>query len=507
VTVAVIACLRSEDGPAPAASGEPTVKQALAAWKTPDLALLLSAQQHGYLQPCGCSKPQFGGLTRRYNLLQFLRQNGWPVVAADLGDVPQEKGLQKLLKYTTSMKGLRLMDYVAVGIGQLEMAMPLIEALAQYALNNPAPRVLCANLKNKEKDQTFDGMVKSSVVATRGQLKVGVIGSVGPSVAEKVKDPDVGFERGDRALPRALKEVQAQRPDFLVLLYQGSVPEAKVLAKFLPQFNVILCLSAEEEPPSVPEVVGKTSIITLGHKGRYVGVVAAYRTGKADQPFTVRYKLAALGEEFDTPKGQETKHPVMNLMEEYAREVKRGNFLSAAAQFKSPHAVQLKYKEATYVGSEACAKCHKSAYEIWAKTPHAKAYQTLVEAKHPSLRQFDSECIKCHVTGWDNTGGFMDELKTPKLKNNGCENCHGPCSEHIRLELGENQAAKEAMRNLINPYRYDPEERPAARAQRINRIDQSCQHCHDIENDVNWKIDKWWDGGIVHSADTKKKAK
>src|ERR671932_217760 len=49
-------------------------------WGKPDLALVLSGQQHGYLQPCGCSDPQYGGFTRRYNLVQGLKERGWPVV-------------------------------------------------------------------------------------------------------------------------------------------------------------------------------------------------------------------------------------------------------------------------------------------------------------------------------------------------------------------------------------------------------------------------------------------
>src|SRR5882724_6944156 len=33
--------------------------------RKPDVVLVLSGQEHGYLQPCGCSKPQLGGLVRR----------------------------------------------------------------------------------------------------------------------------------------------------------------------------------------------------------------------------------------------------------------------------------------------------------------------------------------------------------------------------------------------------------------------------------------------------------
>src|SRR5262245_48853676 len=38
--------------------------------RKPDLVILLSGQTHGYLQPCGCSRPQLGGLERRYNLIE-----------------------------------------------------------------------------------------------------------------------------------------------------------------------------------------------------------------------------------------------------------------------------------------------------------------------------------------------------------------------------------------------------------------------------------------------------
>ena len=42
-------------------------------WPQPDLVLIVTADQHGYLLPCGCSRPQEGGLERRYNLIQMLK--------------------------------------------------------------------------------------------------------------------------------------------------------------------------------------------------------------------------------------------------------------------------------------------------------------------------------------------------------------------------------------------------------------------------------------------------
>jgi hypothetical protein len=295
------------------------------------------------------------------------------------------------------------------------------------------------------------------------------------------------------------------------MLYQGSLREATTCARHIPNFNVIVCLSDEEEPPSIPDKVGNTSIITLGYKGRYVGVVGLYRTGDKARPFRLRYQLVSLGEEFDTPSGKEKGHPLMKLMEEYAREVKRNDYLGKAAAHKVPHPVQLTYPKSTYVGSESCKKCHQHAYKIWAKSPHAHAYATLVKAKNPSLRQYDPECIKCHVTGWNYKSGFMDEVKTSYLKNNGCENCHGPCSEHVALEQmlkrsPQQKKDRRKIRDLINPYRFDAHETPSHRNHRKLQINSMCRKCHDDDNDRSWNVvEKWFKGKMIHSDDSWKK--
>src|SRR5690242_12636009 len=56
--------------------------------RKPDLVIVLSGQMYGYLQKCGCSHPQKGGLERRYNFIQSLKARGWEVIGVDLGDLP-----------------------------------------------------------------------------------------------------------------------------------------------------------------------------------------------------------------------------------------------------------------------------------------------------------------------------------------------------------------------------------------------------------------------------------
>ena len=62
--------------------------------------------------------------------------------------------------------------------------------------------------------------------------------------------------------------------------------------------------------------------------------------------------------------------------------------------------------------------------------PHAHAYKTLVDAKKPGNRQYDPECIVCHTVGFGHETGFRTAEKTPKLKDLGCEACHGPSTPH-----------------------------------------------------------------------------
>jgi hypothetical protein len=112
----------------------------------------------------------------------------------------------------------------------------------------------------------------------------------------------------------------------------------------------------------------------------------------------------------------------------------------------------------------------------------------LVDARKPSLRQYDGECIVCHVVGFGYQTGFKseDDAASKKLMNVGCESCHGPCSEHVK---NPNNAS---WHKLINPWKFDPKEDAATKKRRTMQIDLFCQKCHDTDNDVNWDFNLKW---------------
>src|SRR5207248_7609990 len=152
----------------------------------------------------------------------------------------------------------------------------------------------------------------------------------------------------------ALAELQKENAELIVLLYQGSLEEAKACATRFPQFQVILCLDKAEEPSGRPDQVGNTLVIAVGHKGRYAGVVGAFRGKAAGQPFELRYELVALDPEYETPPGKDKDNPIHALLQEYADEVRKGNYLAKYVEHPSKHPVQIDHPKATYVGSEQC---------------------------------------------------------------------------------------------------------------------------------------------------------
>jgi hypothetical protein len=481
--------------------------RALRGWTKPDLTLVLTGQQHGFLKPCGCSHPQVGGMERRYNLLQMFKKNGWPYAAFDLGDLPQRTGpaglpnQQGLLKYVYAMRGLKAMDYSAVGFGEYEVKLGLYNVLTNYCLNEAPPDTLSANLMDAEKN--FPDMVRPwKAVDVKGTgLRVGVAAVTGPTLAARIKeqtrnDTTLRFAQTRATLDNVLTQFKAGKVDLPVLLYQGPLSrnmmkrpptEAIACAEAYPQFPIVVCQSDEDEPPSRPHVVEhrdgrRTLVITLGHKGKFVGVVGVWKTGKRTDPYTFRYECVEMTEdEFETPRDRKKGHPLVALLEDYARELRDRKYLEKYGQVRHELQVMPEVKglrnpvPVTYIGSEKCGKCHGHAYDIWKKTAHAHAYKTLVEEKFPSNRQYDPECIVCHTVGFGYQGGYENEKKTPHLKNVGCENCHGPGSAHAK------NPTDPTWQMRINPWKYIK-----PKNKREDAMDQVCQKCHDAENDVHY---------------------
>lgn len=479
----------------------PKAKLQLDAWPKPDLALFLTAQMHGYILPCGCSRPQIGGLERRYNLLQHIKEKGWQVLPLDLGDIAQKEGAAKLpniqgiIKYQYSMRALKLMGYTGVGIGEYESSLPSMTAIGNI-LNDKVPPIILGNFddpKNEWRSALEPHLSRWRIVEDPvSKTRVGVTSIISSGVAARIKDTDLKLTTSAASLDLITREMDRSQLNYRVLLFQGSLTrglfaqgfqaEAVEVAKAYPQFDLVICQTEEEEPPANPTRVKhqngrETLVLGIGHKGRYIGVLGLYRKGNDVES---RWELVQMSEDFLTPAEKEADHPVVKLLENYTQELKDQNYLNKVPQIRHSAQVAIPGKNPTFVGSEKCKKCHEKAYDIWKESGHAHAFQTLTTATRPSNREYDPECIVCHTVGFGYESGYRDEKTTAHLKDVGCESCHGPCSDHIKNPLDA------TWYPVINPYRPGENETPEAKTKRLGRIDQFCQKCHDIDNDVNW---------------------
>jgi nitrate/TMAO reductase-like tetraheme cytochrome c subunit len=510
----------------------------------PDMVLMITGQSYGFLSPCGCSRPQTGGLERRFNVVQSLKAKGWDVVGVDVGDLAPVpgKGLteQAVKKYTFMMHSLQAMGYVATGVGLTEVQNDLLQLLGKYTLNNGGknPIVLSGNvlagverdktdktkvLKSVPREQYFkvpDGrpMIEDVQLVTDKAVSLGIVGMAAPSIAASIVEanPTYDFEALATAMPKALKKLNdaKTKPELKVLLLQGSLIEAMQAAKDYPEFQVIVCTSdggdseAPLFPKGFPENKPTTQIIQMGHKGKNVGLLGVFKTANG---LDLRYQLVPLGEEFLTPEKPvdlAKDNAVLQLLEGYTAEVKKDDLLvKFSEKLKAKHQAQVA-NDTKYIGSAACAKCHAAEYAKWKDTKHSHAYEALEKyATRPSLRQYDPECVVCHTVGFEYKTGFVSKEKTPELMHNGCENCHGPGSAHA-----EKPKDKDLLKALA-PWKLKPEDKlpslevlkkiaetpekdrgkveiPNSLQRLAIAIDgQVCRKCHDLDNDP--KFDIW----------------
>ena len=450
--------------------------------RKPDLVLILTGQMYGYLQKCGCSHPQKGGLERRYNFIESLKARGWEVVGLDVGDVPKPLRYtptpeQTLTKYEVGMQAMKLMGYKAVGVGKEELAMPLLNALTKYTVQNgnEYPKVHAANIANRAAfpgNKGGSALTESDIITAKSGISVGVMSVAGAELVQENIDRAVKYApRAGPIVSGILKKWKnsGQPPQVNVLLYQGPFnwkdptsgkrADAQSAAKGFPEFHIILCKSPDEaDAPEMPTVVngGRTMICQVGQKGQNLGVIGIFKAAKGIELY---YQKVVMSEEFETPPEKEAGHPVLKLLQDYSDTVRDNDYLSEMARRKKPHAVQAQFKQAQFVGDNQCFTCHQAEWAVWSKSKHAHAYDALAKlAKHPTGRNFDGECIVCHTVGYEYQTGYLNEKKTPHLKNVQCEACHGPGNLHVAEEVANaSKARRQTHRYLaaLSPWKRD----------------------------------------------------
>ncbi len=444
-------------------------------WEKPRVAIVFTGLTNGYIEPCGCAgmDRMKGGLSRRRDFLRGLREErGWDVVAIDAGQTTVGFGVQEELKFDMAMNAFRLMEYDAIGVGKGELRFPayfLLTFTAPTSADSPS-LFTSANVGVYGYHDAYALPLK---VVERGGLKIGVVSVVFPSDDLEHRDENLLVESPEKKLKELAPRMQKAGCDKWTLIVHGTEAETEALAKKFPIFDFVVTADAPSAPPAEAKTLGDgQTLIEVGEKGKYAVVLGLYDSGET------RYQRVALDSRY------KSSEDVALLMKDYQSILKtlvtlkghrEGLGLNPA---RSPRAETL----GQYVGSQKCQSCHEEEHRIWLRSRHANAWKSLTDVAQPP-RDFDPECVGCHVVGWDGlqrfpyVGGFVTAEKTPQFKNVGCESCHGPGEKHIAAELGDDEAAMERIRGEM----------------RLGKSTKNtCYSCHDADNSPEFDFDLYY---------------
>jgi len=453
-------------------------------WPTPQVALVISGEQLGFLEPCGCAglENQKGGMKRRHTLIKQLKEKGWPLALVDLGGQVRRYGPQAVIKFRTAINSLVKMGYRAVAFGPQDLRLPADE-LVGVAVNLPEGKnpYVSANVGLFGMD---GGFVAPSCVVDVGGKRIGITSILGATAAAKINNDDIEIIDAAAAL-RPIAGKLRETSDFRILLSHASPDESRALARQFPEFDAVVASGGAGEPPNKPEIVEgtQTLLIEVGQKGMYVAVLGLY--DDPQKPW--RYQRVPLDHRF------ENSREMQQALVDYQKELKTLG-LQALGATGRPHP-----SGRTFVGSATCADCHTEATDVFEKTPHSHATATLVKLDPP--RHFDPECLSCHVIGWDPqkyvpfNSGYKSLTDTPNLLDNGCENCHGPGSRHVAAEQGDVDADDEQLEKLRAEMRIrliEGEAEGKLPEGVVGRVTTMCRQCHDLDNSPDFDFKTYW---------------
>jgi mono/diheme cytochrome c family protein len=462
-------------------------------WPQPAFVLAITGQQHGYIEPCGCSPKQSGGLARRADLLRQLREDKkWPVLALETGGTLDDSRVtrrQSLLKFNMILDSLNGMGYRALGLGTEELKLGVDrlfvisqERNVQEGFDLP---FLAANVVLYG-DSTLGTPVAFRVLEIGGQ-KVAVTSVFGNEFKKEfaqISKDELEITDPVAALTLVLAQMKAKKPDVLVVLSYDSVEASRELVTQFPDLDVVVSADGADDPGNDYETIGKTLFFVSGMKGKHVNLIGFYPGEKV----AVRFERV----ELDQDRFNRSP-PMRTLMAKY-QELLQEEWLdpnSETRQRSFPHSSGLQF-----MGAKSCAGCHASAYEVWEGSNHANATASLRDGRPEEKgewidRTYDPECLYCHATGWDEkdvspyTDGFIDAATTPHLLGNQCENCHGPGSEHVKLETDWKKAGG-AISEALTASRI------AVRITKAQAEKKICLTCHDFDNSPKFDFKEYW---------------
>jgi hypothetical protein len=358
------------------------------------MTIFFTGSELGELKPCGCSGGQLGGLDRRAAILDSVPEQSRLII--DTGSFVEGQSEQDLIKFNILVQGLDLLDYDLIHLTEHD-----IETARNLGLLGSINSVLNAISAEKLADADIRAKFSTRLALRDRTVAVTVAACDAESAATERIEELFGGQDGETSIRIVIwNDSYDMLPDSLIRGDCG--------------VDCVVYPSDSDEPRIIGDANQLPLVFSVGRYGRYVCRLQIVEPVAEPGELTIDFRAIPVTE--DLPP----KPSLVRLYKDYQQIVKERDLLEKYPRFVLPDDLQ-------YVGSQSCEACHAYEYEKWSSKAHAKAYATLVEVGS----QYDPECVICHVVGMEYEGGFISEEQTSHLKDVGCENCHGPGSEHV----------------------------------------------------------------------------
>lgn len=382
-----------------------------------DLPIYFTCDTHGRLAPCGCFTGQFGGLTRLKTVLDAEAPTN--SVRVDVGDAiggPQDFDL---IEYDYLLRAYASMKFDALNLGHREAALSAAR-LRELKTKSPVP-LLSANLLDKA---TGAPIFEGWRMVQRGACRIAIVGVVDPRGLHDTLGEGLVVEKMESALSRLLPQVRRQADVVILLAFTDEATLAKLAQEFY-ELDVILG-GKVSQPAQKLEKENRSLISFVTNESRALGWLRL-RIGHRAPVEVLGHEIRLLHDKIPQDKS------VQALVRAYREQIRATRLRVDAPERLQEDMVPGVRTVATFVGTEACLECHRSAAQVWQKSSHARAFRTLLENQADA----DPKCIGCHTIGFASPSGYRRQFTGSKLAEVGCESCHGPGSVHVRQHRGE----------------------------------------------------------------------
>ncbi|RDE19704.1 hypothetical protein DV711_12555 [Motiliproteus coralliicola] len=400
------------------------------------LQLLYSGNLDGELEPCGCTlDTDFGGIQRQTTMIDNLREKNPELLLLNSGGLFGPDMGHDQIKHRFILSGITEQQFDAFGVQWADLQH------GEQMLKESGLPFVAGNWKD---DQLAKGQT-----LMRGDTRIFFSHWLEPE-----NSPFVGMQAQSPITedPKPVQQAldQAKQRGLLTVL-STSLPLEKAQQLFqLDSVDILLIKSAYEQFAE-PQQLGNTLVLQPGSRGQRFALLNL-ELGAEKRILNWSQQV------FDLPVDIANAERLNQWYEDY-NETLRQDYLERVKKRKA-----LKSGDSPYGGQQLCQACHQPQHEIWSQSQHAQAFTDLEEVG----KAFDGHCVGCHVVGYEQEGGFLDQELTPNLSGVQCENCHGPAKEHA-LSAGKTATPNKGL----------PKE-------------QICSGCHVKEHSPSFKPELYW---------------